>query len=137
MLIAGIMAIIEWNEGSKFIAISRADHSFVIDGDSKIAASPMELILIGVASCTASDVVNILKKMRSDLKSLKVQIEGERAEEYPKVYTRIKIIYMVTGNVQEKDLKKAIDLSQEKYCSASIMLKRSGTIFDIEYKIAP
>ncbi|MEM0161216.1 MAG: OsmC family protein [Thermoplasmata archaeon] len=131
------MAIIEWTEDSKFIAISRASHGLVIDGDSKIGAAPMELVLIGVASCTGSDVVAILKKMRADLKGLKVYIEGERAEEYPKVYTRIKLKYTAKGNIDEKDLKKAIDLSQEKYCSASIMLKRSGTIFDIEYEIEP
>ncbi len=131
------MAIIEWTEESKFIAISRASHGFIIDGDSKIGASPMELVLIGVASCTGSDVVAILKKMRADLKGLKVYIEGERADEYPKVYTRIKLKYLVKGNIEEKDLKKAIELSQEKYCSASIMLKRSGTVFDIEYEIEP
>jgi putative redox protein len=131
------MTMIEWTEESKFIAISRTSHSFVIDCTSKIAPGPMELVLFGVASCTGIDIVTILKKMHDDLKGLKVVIEGEVAKDFPYVYTRIKIKYLVKGNVKEKNLKKAIKLSREKYCCASIMLERGGTAFDIEYEIEP
>lgn len=101
-------------------------------------ASPMELLLAGVAGCTAIDIVMILKKQRQDVTDVTVQIEGERAEEMPKVYTDVTLTYLVTGNdLDTKAVERAIDLSEEKYCSASIMFRRSGVNMRSQYRILP
>jgi putative redox protein len=94
----------------------------------------MELVLIGLCACTATDVVSILRKKREPFTSLTVRAEAERAKEPPAVYEQIKLIYTIGGNVQKKAVEDAVRLSKEKYCSVSAMLQKTAEIsFEIEY----
>ena len=91
--------------------------------------TPMQTVLLALAGCTGMDVVSILEKMRTPLEGLKIEVNGERATEHPKVFTRIHLRYVVRGaGLREEDVRKAIDLSQEKYCSVSAMLRATATI---------
>lgn len=94
----------------------------------------MELVLIGLCGCTASDVATILKKKREPFTSLEVSAEAERADAVPKVFTKIHLKYRVAGNVSRKGMEDAVHLSKEKYCSVSQMLQKTADItFEIEY----
>jgi putative redox protein len=85
--------------------------------------SPMGLILIGLAGCTAIDVISILRKQRQDVTGFKIEVEGERAQDHPRVYTHIQLKYIITGhNLEEKSVERAIELSSTKYCSVHAML---------------
>lgn len=95
----------------------------VEDGGSGAAAGPMELMLMSVASCSAMDVISILKKRRVEDLHLEIEAEGNRRDEHPRVYTNIHLKYIVTGkDIKEKDVARAIRLSEEKYCSAIAMV---------------
>ncbi len=107
----------------------------IVDGDRKIAPSGMDFLLVGLGSCTAIDLVSILKKMRENFRTLRIEVNGERAQDFPKVYTSGTLKYIVYSSVNEENLKKAIELSQNKYCSASIMFKRSGAEMEYSYEI--
>jgi putative redox protein len=96
--------------------------------DGPPGISPMQLLLISLAACTAMDTVSILEKMRSDLESMEVRIDSERAPEHPKVYTRITLHFAVSGEIPEKDLRKAMNLSKERYCSVGAMLEKTAAI---------
>lgn len=97
--------------------------------EEKPGVSPMELLLFGVAGCTAVDIVSILKKKRKNLKDIKVLVRGKRALEHPKIWEEIEVIYQLWGeDLDEKSVEQAIQLSEEKYCSASAMLKASAKI---------
>ncbi|MDP8011625.1 MAG: OsmC family protein [Thermoplasmata archaeon] len=126
---------IDWIKEDKFISTVDGKHSLTIDGGRIIAPSAMDFLLVGLGSCTAIDVVDILRKMKEPLTALKVEVEGTRAEEPPRVYTEVKIKYIAKGKIKNEKLIKAIELSQEKYCSASIMFKRSGAKVTYEYEI--
>ncbi|MEL9998956.1 MAG: OsmC family protein [Thermoplasmata archaeon] len=119
----------------KFLAIVDEKHSVIVDGERNIAPSAMDFLLVGLGSCTAIDVVDILRKMKEPLEKLQVEVEGKRAEDPPRVYTEVNIRYIAFGKINVKNLEKAIKLSQEKYCSASIMFKRSGTIINYTYEV--
>ncbi len=93
--------------------------------DNRPALGPMELVLAAVAGCTGMDVVNILEKKRQNLDKLEISVRGKRADEHPKVYTEIEITYHVWGQVEPNALHQAIQLSEEKYCSVSLMLRGS------------
>ena len=98
--------------------------------------SPMEFFLAGVAGCTGVDVLSILTKMRQDVTGLTVDIEGDRAEDYPMVYTDVIIAYNLTGtDIDPESVEKAIELSMTKYCSASIIFKRAGVKVSTKYNI--
>lgn len=104
--------------------------------------SPMELLLLGLAGCTGYDVVSILNKKRQSLKDLKVKVRGRRADDYPMVYTDIEIEYLFWGSgLSEKAVEQAIELSEEKYCSASVMLGKTAKItstykiFEVQEKV--
>ena len=100
------------------------------------AGSPMEFLLAGVAGCTAMDVISILQKMRQKVHDFSVEISGVRAEEHPKVYTEVDITYVVRGeSINEDNLARAIELSQNIYCSASQMFQKSGTKINTSYRI--
>ena len=102
----------------------------------KTGGSPMEFLLAGVAGCTGVDVLSILKKMRQDVTGLTVDIEGDRAEDYPMVYTDVIIVYNLTGtDIDPESVEKAIELSMTKYCSASIIFKRAGVKVSTKYNI--
>ncbi len=114
-------------------------YTFDISGNAgpENGAGPMELLLAGVAGCTAIDIVHILRKQRQDVSGVEVEIEAERATDYPMVYTSAEVTYIVRGDVTESAVVKAIELSEEKYCSASIMFKRSGVQMHSQYRIEP
>ena len=97
------------------------------DGGNGSATGPMELLLISVASCSAMDVISILKKRRVENLQLEIEVEGKRREEYPRIYTDIHLKYIVSGkDIREKDVARAIKLSEDKYCSAIAMVKNSA-----------
>jgi putative redox protein len=124
---------VTWVDGLQFVAES-AGHSFVIDGapgfGQDTGMPPMRLLLLGAAGCSAMDVVHILKnRMRRSLTDLRIEVDAEQAEEHPKVYTRIGLKYIVKGRgLKEKDVLRAIELSNTKFCSAAIMLGKTAEI---------
>ncbi|MGA2103520.1 MAG: OsmC family protein [Candidatus Sulfotelmatobacter sp.] len=124
-----------WTDNERYVAEATSRHAIVMDtAKEKTASSPMELVLIALCGCTASDVVGILSKKREPFTSLEVSAEGERASEYPQVYTEIKLKYRVAGKVSRKAMEDAIRLSKEKYCSVSAMLAKTAKIvFEVEY----
>jgi len=117
-----------WQGAWRFDATTGTGHEIIMDaavadGGTEAGARPMELLLVGVAGCTAMDIVSILEKMRQEVKSYRVRITGQRREEHPKVFTHILIEHLVEGQVDEQRLAHAIALSNEKYCSAQAMVK--------------
>jgi len=127
-------AVLKQIEGTSFAGKSDTNHWITIDnsvefGGSNAGSSPKELILIGLAGCTASDVVSILKKKRVNLEDFKINITAEVAEEHPKVFTKIHLEYLFFGeNVPAKDVERSIELSRTKYCSVTKMLEKSVEI---------
>jgi putative redox protein len=124
-----------WTDNERYIAEATSRHAIVMDtAKEKTANTPMELVLIALCGCTASDVVGILKKKREPFTSLEVSADGERADGYPAVYTQIKLTYRVGGKVSSKAVEDAVKLSKEKYCSVSAMLEKTAKItVTIEY----
>ena len=136
-------ARVKLSEGMTFVAESGSGHAVVVDGAPDIGgrnlgARPMELVLMGTGACSAIDVVHILRRARQPLVDCWVELEAERAEEDPKVFTRIHLHYVVVGKgLAQTQVERAIKLSKEKYCSATIMLARSAEItFDYEVREA-
>ncbi len=129
-------ANVKWINEALFIGESGSGHGLVIEGPPEAGGKnrgirPMELLLLGLGSCSAFDVVHILKKSRQNIVDCQVEIEAERASVDPKVFTKIHIHYVVSGNnLTEKTVARAVSLSAEKYCSASIML---GKVADISH----
>jgi putative redox protein len=125
---------VKWLDNMSFVGESGSGHSVVMDGapDSggrNLAARPMEMVLIGMGGCTAFDVVMILQKSRQAVEDCIVEISAERADEIPKVFTKIHVHYTVKGKGLDKSkVKKAIDLTAEKYCSVSVMLEKTAEI---------
>ena len=117
-----------WVEGMAFMGEAGSGHAVVMDGAPEyggrnIGIRPMEMLLIGLAGCTGFDVVQILKKGRENVTGCEVEVEAERATEDPKVFTKIHISYRITGRgLSQAKAERAVTLSKEKYCSASIML---------------
>ena len=130
-----IEAAVNWTDQDRFVGSATSRHSIVMDaGADKTANSPMELVLIALCGCTASDVVGILRKKREPFTGLEVRAHGERAAGYPAVYTEIKLTYRVRGAVAPKSMEDAVRLSKEKYCSVSAMLEKTAKIiYTIEY----
>jgi putative redox protein len=125
-----------WTDHDRFIAQASSGHALAVDaGSEKSASSPVELVLIALCACTASDIVGILRKKREPFTSLEVRATAERAETFPKVFTSIRLIYRVRGNVAHKAMEDAVRLSKDKYCSVSAMLEKTAKIeFEIEYE---
>jgi putative redox protein len=123
-------ADVTWIEERRFVGKASSGHGIVVDGSAeKLGCSPMELVLIGMAGCTAYDVLDILQKKRQRVSSLEVYARADRAPEPPQVFSRIEIEYRVWGqDLKPKALEDAIRLSKEKYCSASIMLGKTAEI---------
>ena len=129
-----ITAQLNWTEDLQFVARANNGPAVVIDSsDGGSGASPMELVLIGVAGCTAIDVIMILQKKRADIADFKVNISGERADDHPKRYTRIQVEYVLYGRgIKPNAFEQAIELSETKYCSASASLNAQ---IDSTYRI--
>src|SRR4029077_4157146 len=111
----------KWIGEQKFAAIGPSGHAITIDSDRKsnTAPGPMELVLLALGACTATDVVAILEKKRQKLESLEVICSGERAAEPPTVWVKLEVLYRLRGELDEKAVQRAIQLSEEKYCSVS------------------
>jgi putative redox protein len=124
-----------WTDNERYLGEATSRHAIVMDtAKEKTANTPMELVLIALCGCTASDVVGILRKKREPFTSLEVSAQGDRAEGYPAVYTQIKLTYRVGGTVSSKAMEDAVRLSKEKYCSVSAMLEKTAKITSvIEY----
>ncbi len=124
---------VTWVDGMQFVAES-AGHSIVVDGAPGFGRDtgmpPMRLLLLGAAGCSAMDIVHILKnRMHKALTGLRIEVEAEQAEDHPKVYTRIEFKYRLKGKgLKEKDVRRAIELSNTKFCSAAIMLGKTAEI---------
>ena len=125
---------VKWIDNVMFVAESGSGHAIVLDGAPEgggrnMGMRPMEMLLIGLGGCTAYDVVSILKKSRQAITDCRVEVEAERSDEVPKVFTRIHVHFVVTGHgLKEAQVQRAVMLSAEKYCSASIMLGKSASI---------
>jgi putative redox protein len=136
-----MQARVKWVENALFLGESGSGHAVVMDGppDSggrNLGVRPMEMLLLGMGGCTAFDVVHILRKGRHEVLDCEVQLEAERADSDPKVFTNIHIHFKVKGkNLSSTVVERAIHLSAEKYCSASIMLGKTATITH-DYEIA-
>jgi putative redox protein len=130
-----IEASVNWTDHERFVGSATSGHSIVMDTASeKTASTPMELVLVALCGCTASDVVGILRKKREPFSGLEVHAQAERADGYPAVYTEIKLTYRVRGAVSHKAMEDAVRLSKEKYCSVSAMLEKTAKIaYSIEY----
>ncbi len=134
-------ARIKWAENASFIAESGSGHALVVDGPPEIGGRnlgprPMELVLMGVGACSAVDVTLILKKARQQVTDCWVELEAQRAETEPKVFTTIHLHFVVVGrDLAENHVKRAVQLSAEKYCSASIMLGRGGVRIEHSHEI--
>jgi len=109
--------------GQQVVLDAGEDH-----GGRNLGARPMHLLLVGLAGCTGMDVISFLRKMRQPVTGYRLEVEGERAEDHPKVFTHIKVRHIVTGDVAEDRLAKAVELSETKYCSANAMLKAVAQI---------
>ena len=127
-------ARIKWIENAAFVGESESGHTLLMDGAPEgggrnLGPRPMEAVLIGTGGCTAYDVVSIMRKARAHVTDCVVEIDAERAPEDPKVFTRIHFHFIVTGTaLKPQQVERAVHLSAEKYCSASIMLGRTATI---------
>ena len=127
-------AKISWVEGALFVAESGSGHTFTMDGAADVGgrdlgARPMEVLLMGMGGCTAIDVVSMLKKQRQDIEGVEISLVAERADGYPKVYTEVKVVYTVRGRKLNRALvERAVSLSDEKYCSATAMFKKTAKV---------
>ena len=135
-------ARVKWVEAVTFIGESASGHAVVMDGPPEsggrnLGIRPMEMLLLGMGGCTAFDVVMILKKARQPVTDCVVEMEARRADTDPKVFTHIHVRFVVTGDgLSDKQVARAVELSAEKYCSASIMLGKAADISH-DYKIVP
>ena len=125
-----IQAQLTWTDGLQFVGRTDGGPAVVMDNpEGGSGASPMELLLMGTAGCTAMDVISILEKKRQPIERFEITIDGDQAEEFPKRYTAIRIMYTFVGKgIKPEAVERAIDLSQSKYCSVSASLSA-----DIEY----
>ena len=127
-------ARVKWVQDRTFLGESGSGHSVVMDGAPEaggrdLGVRPMEMLLLGMGGCTAFDVVEILQKGREPVEDCVVELDGDRSEEIPKVYTRIRVRYIVTGTgLNPAKVERAVKLSAEKYCSATIMLAKTAEV---------
>ena len=134
-------ATIKWAGEVKFEAESGSGHTVIIDGPPEHGGKnqgvrPMELMLLGVGGCASFDVVHILKKSRQDVTDCVAEVEAERVDDVPAVFSKIHLHFIVKGNkLKEAHVKRAVELSAEKYCSASIMMRKGGVNISHSYEI--
>ena len=129
-----VKARIKWVEGVAFMAETQSGHQVMMDGapeggGKNLGPRPMELVLAGAGGCTAYDVIVILRKARQQVSDCVIEMDAERADEDPKVFTRIHLHFVVTGRrIDAKHVERAIKLSADKYCSATAMLAKTATV---------
>jgi putative redox protein len=134
-------ATIDWTGDAGFKATSGSGHAVQLDGPPDHGGKnqgprPMEMVLMGLGGCSSFDVMSILQKSRQDVTNCHTELEAERAEAVPSVFTRIHLHFVVTGNgLKENLVKRAVSLSAEKYCSASIMLVKGGVEITHSYEV--
>jgi len=131
-------ATVKWVGDEQFLATLPSGHAVLIDANREhnSAPGPMELMLAALGSCTATDIVLILAKKRQKLESLEIVIQGERAVDPPSVWVKLDLIYRLRGNLDEAAVKRAIELSQTKYCGAAATLRKSAEI-TFRYELLP
>jgi putative redox protein len=133
-------ARVKWVDGFQFVGESGSGHAMVMDapsgsGGDSTGMTPMEMLLVAVGGCSGMDVTSVLKKKKLDVHDIEIKVSGEKAEDYPHKYTAIKLEFIVTGsNIPDESVKKAIDLSMDKYCSVKATLEGSAKI-DYTYQI--
>ncbi|MGQ0659111.1 MAG: OsmC family protein [Chromatiales bacterium] len=126
--------MVKWVDGAMFVAESESGHAVVIDGPPEgggrnMGLRPMEMVLLGMGACSAYDVVSILRKARQEVRDCRVELDAERAQSVPQVFTRIHVRFLVSGKaLAAAQVERAVKLSAEKYCSASIMLGKTAAI---------
>lgn len=136
-----MQATIKWVDGVRFLAESGSGHSLTIEGPESeggrnTGVRPMELILMGLGGCTSYDVMSILKKSRQQVVDCVASLTAERADEIPAVFTKINVHFTVTGTgLKESAVSRAVSLSAEKFCSASIMLEKGGVEITHSFEI--
>ena len=127
-------ARVVWVEGAQFAAESGSGHLVAMDGapdvgGRNLAARPMEMVLIGMGGCTAVDVVSMLRKQRQEVTAMSVELAAERADDYPKVFTAVKLIYRLRGRRLNRSLvERAVALTMDKYCSATAMVRKTAAV---------
>ena len=122
-------AVAVWKSGMAFDITAGSGANVVSDGDAKAGMSPMEMVLAALVGCTGADVIDILRKKRQDVSRLEIRVFGERAEKHPRVYTDIQLTFVVTGHgIDREAVRRAIELSEVKYCSISAMLRATAKI---------
>jgi putative redox protein len=131
-------ASIKWIGEQEFYGTSPSGHAVAFDSDreSNKAPGPMEMVLLALGACTATDVVLILRKKRQKLEELEVLCSGERATEPPTVWVKLEVLFRVRGTVDDDAMRHAISLTEEKYCSVAAMLKKTAQ-FTWRYEIVP
>jgi putative redox protein len=131
-------ASVKWVGGQKFLATGPSGHAVPIDSDreSNQAPGPMELVLLALGACTATDVVIVLEKKRQKLESLEVICSGERAAKPPTVWIKLELLYRLRGPLDDAAVKHAIQLSEDKYCSVAAMLRKTASL-SWRYEILP
>ncbi|MEH6442267.1 MAG: OsmC family protein [Oceanospirillaceae bacterium] len=126
----------DWDGDVRFKGTTGSGFEVMIDGEQKQGPRPLEMMLLGVAGCSSYDVLGILKKSRQDVVDCSAQVTAERADAVPSVFTKIHIKFIVTGrDIKEKQVERAVRLSADEYCSASIMLKAAGVEIFHSYEI--
>jgi putative redox protein len=134
-------ASVKWIGGAAFVGESGSGHAVVMDGPPdhggrNIGPRPMEMLLMGMGACSSVDVVGILQKSRQDVRDCVVHMEADRADAVPAVFTKIRLRFVVTGrNLKESQVKRAVELSAGKYCSASIMMQKADVEVTHTYEI--
>ncbi len=129
-------ATVKWDGDVRFKGTTGSGFDVNLDGELKVGPRPMELILIGLGGCTSYDVVGILKKTRQDVVDCVAEISAERADAVPAVFTKIHVKFVVSGRgLKEKQVERAVKLSAEQYCSASLMLEKGGVEITHSYEI--
>ena len=136
-----MQATVKWVDGAMFLGESGSGHSVVMDGPPdhggrNLGVRPMEMILLGLGGCASFDVVSILKKSRQKVRNCRVEIDAERADGVPSPFTKIHLHFVIDGEgLKVPQVEKAVNLSAEKYCSASIMLEAAGVKMSHDFKI--
>lgn len=134
-------ATVKWIDGGRFLGESGSGHSVLMDGPEEVGGRnvgirPMEMLLLGLGACASVDIVSILKKARQQVAGCEARVEATRVDAVPAVFERIHVHFVVSGKaLDDSRVKRAVELSAEKYCSASIMLQKAGVALSHAYEI--